>query len=141
MPQSVLERNKSLIDWTSNLFGIFWGVWWGVYLDALLSNPLEAADSYSLLDTNILLCVSAILIFLFVYFYVRWLWAIRGLWSRTYTRTTRRKLLPALVIWVCFSGVAWHLGALHQAPLGILIYGISLTFLWMLLNVVIVTSY
>jgi hypothetical protein len=138
---SVLERNKSLIDWTSSLFGLFWGVWWGVFLGVLLSNPIVATGGYSLLDTNVLLVCSAILIALFVYFYVRWLWAIRAIQSRTYTRTTKRRFLHALIIWICFSGVAWQLGAIHQAPIGIVIYGIVLTICWMLLNIAVLTSY
>jgi hypothetical protein len=139
--ESVLERNKCLIEWTSGLFGLFWGVWWGVFLSVLLSNPIVATGGYSLRNTDILLCCSAVLVSLFVYFYVRWLWAIRNIWSRTYTRTTRRRLWPALVIWFCFSGVTYHLGALHQVPFGIVIYGVVLTFCWMLLNIAVLTSY
>jgi len=139
--ESVLERNKCLIEWTSSLFGLFWGVWWGVFLNALLLKPIVATGSYSLLTTDILLCCSALLVSLFVYCYVRWLWAIRNMWSRTSTRTTRRMLLPALAMWFCLSGAAYQLAALHRVPVGILIYGIVLTFCWMLLNIGVLTSY
>jgi len=137
----VVERNKCLIEWISGIFGIFWGVWWGVFLTAMIEKPITSDNPYSLLDTDVILCCSAVIIALFVFFYVHWLWSLRRVSSRTYTRTTGKKLLPALIFWFCFSTVAWLLGNLHSLPLSIVIYGIVLTLFWMLLDVAILVSY
>src|SRR3989304_7515347 len=138
---TVLERNKSLIDWTTSIFSIFWGVWWGIFLNSLLQEPIQATNPYSLLDTNKLLVISSLATALFVYYYVKWLWEIKSVYSRTYTRTAKRKFLYAFLLWISFACLAWGLAYIHNLSIGIVQYGISLTSLWMVLDILILASY
>lgn len=138
---TVLERNKSLIDWTTSIFSIFWGVWWGIFINSLLQDPIHATNSYSLLDTNKLLVISSFVTALFVYFYVRWLREIKSLYSRTFTRTTKQKFFYAFLLWISFACLALALAYIHDLSIGIVQYGIVLTSLWMLLNILILASY
>lgn len=136
-----VERNKTLIDWSSNFFGIFWGIWWGIFIEKLIGFEKPVLSFKECNSTTINIFIITIGVFFFTRMYVDWLWKIKSL-SKTKSSYTTRKYLnfPISCLSIIYF-LLFRLSKLYKIDLNLLLYGLLLTGLWMLLNWNVVKSY
>ncbi|NMC57961.1 MAG: hypothetical protein GYA51_00990 [Candidatus Methanofastidiosa archaeon] len=133
-----IERNKTIIEWSSNIFGIFWGVWWGMYIDNVMISEIESNNFPITLNKVIIMGVLALSIVIFTHSYVEWMWKIRILSRSTTNETTRKYLKFPIIALIVISILLTSLSIRFKIETSLLIYGLLLTGFWMTLNIFLV---
>lgn len=70
------EDTKTLIDWVSSFYGMFWGVWLGFYVEQIGRLQLNSIIPVEL--SPFILVGFAIIIMIFSYNFIKWLWKMRN---------------------------------------------------------------
>jgi len=129
-----VERNKTVIEWSSNLFGIFWGVWWGMYVENIIRSTTSEVDVFIMVNKIVIVIILALGIFIFTHTYVNWMWQIRILTSTTTNETTRKYIKFPIITQIVLSGLLIALGVSFHIDASLLVFGLFLSGLWMSLN-------
>jgi len=133
------QRNVRIIEWSMAVFVVFWGVWWSFFIEALVSARRHHMSLTGKLPREFFVVVIAIYATVFTYRFVLWLERICGFSSATHWKLRLRGLAQAIPEVAGLLMIAYAATPEFNLGLPRFLFGASLTVLWCMLNVALVT--
>lgn len=101
-----VEDNTRLIEWATEIYGVFWGIWIGFFVQEIVTGCETPLDEYEwaglwLPYLPLGLSVSlSILASVYVFFLIKWLWGMRFIQPHETYRAVFAKLGKAVPFWI-----------------------------------------